>query len=157
MTAQESPEELLAQEAELQFQRFDNDTALALGQALVAAAREQRLAVTVDVRRGEQQLFHAALAGTAADNDAWIERKNRVVRRFAHSSFYVGVLLGLEGTSIEEKFLVDGTLYAAHGGAFPVIVRHVGMVGTVTVSGLPQAEDHRLVVAVLRGFLGSER
>ena len=154
MSAQESPEELLAQEAELQFQRFDNDTALALGQVLVAAAREAGLAVTVDIRRGEQQLFHAALAGTAADNDAWIERKNRVVRRFGHSSFYVGLLLGLEGTSIEEKFLVDPTLYAAHGGAFPVMVRHVGLVGTVTVSGLPQAEDHRLVVAVLREFLG---
>ena len=154
MSAQETPEELLAQEAELQFQRFDNDTALALGQALVAAARAESLAVTVDVRRGEQQLFHAALAGTAADNDVWIERKNRVVRRFGHSSLYVGLLLGLEGTSIEEKFLVDPTLYAAHGGAFPVIVRHVGMVGTVTVSGLPQAEDHRLVVAVLRDVLG---
>ena len=154
MSVQESPEELLAQEAELQFQRFDNDTALGLGQALVAAAREAGLAVTVDICRGEQQLFHAALAGTAADNDAWIERKNRVVRRFGHSSFYVGLLLGLEGTSIEEKFLIDPTLYAAHGGAFPVMVRHVGMVGTVTVSGLPQAEDHRLVVTVLREFLG---
>jgi uncharacterized protein (UPF0303 family) len=147
-----TPEELLAQEAELQFERFDNDTALALGQALVAAAREQGHAVTVDVRRGEQQLFHAALAGTAADNDAWIERKNRVVRRFGHSSFYVGTLL--EGTTMEEKFLLDGTLFAAHGGAFPVLVRGVGMVGTVTVSGLPQAEDHRLVVTVLREFLG---
>jgi uncharacterized protein (UPF0303 family) len=154
VTAQESPEELLAQERELQFERFDNDTALALGQVLVDAAREQSLAVTVDIRRGEQQLFHAALAGTAADNDAWIERKNRVVRRFGHSSYYVGTLLGLEGTTIEEKFLLDGTLYAAHGGAFPVMVRHVGMVGTVTVSGLPQAEDHRLVVAVLHAFLG---
>jgi uncharacterized protein (UPF0303 family) len=147
-----SPEELLAQEAELQFERFDNDTALALGQALVAAARQADLAVTVDVRRGEQQLFHAALAGTAADNDAWIERKNRVVRRFGHSSFYVGTLLG--DATMEEKFLLDGTRFAAHGGAFPVIVRDVGMVGTVTVSGLPQVEDHRLVVAVLRDFLG---
>jgi uncharacterized protein (UPF0303 family) len=149
-----SPEELLAQEAELQFERFDNDTALALGQALVAAARQDGLGVTIDIRRGEQQLFHAALAGTAADNDAWIERKNRVVRRFGHSSFYVGTLLGLEGTTMEEKFLLDGSRFAAHGGAFPVLVRHVGMVGTVTVSGLPQAEDHRLVVSVLREFLG---
>jgi uncharacterized protein (UPF0303 family) len=146
-----TPEELLTQEAELQFERFDNDTALALGQALVDAARRDSLAVTVDVRRGEQQLFHAALPGTAADNDAWIERKNRVVRRFGHSSFYVG--RQLEGTTMEEKFLLDGTRFAAHGGAFPVIVRDVGVVGTVTVSGLPQAEDHRLVVAVLRAFL----
>ena len=55
---------------------------------------------------------------------------------------------------MEEKFLLDGSRFAAHGGAFPVMVRHVGMVGTVTVSGLPQAEDHRLVVSVLREFLG---
>ena len=154
MTSHASPPELLAQEDELQFERFDHDTAWALGQALVAAAREGGLAVTVDIRHGDQQLFHAALAGTAPDNDAWIERKNRVVRRFGHSSFYVGTLLELEGASIEEKFLLDGTLYAAHGGAFPVIVRNVGVVGTVTVSGLPQAEDHRLVVAVMREFLG---
>jgi len=148
-----SPEELLAHEESLQFRRFDNDTAWALGQALVAAARERGAGVTVDIRRGDQQLFHAALPGTAADNDAWIERKNRVVRRFGHSSFYVGSLLREEDLSIEQKFLLDERRYAAHGGAFPVIVRDVGVVGTVTVSGLPQAEDHRLVVEVLREFL----
>jgi len=150
-----SPEELLGHEEELQFRRFDNDTAWALGQSLVAAARERGAAVTVDIRRGEQQLFHATLPGTAADNDAWIERKNRVVRRFGHSSFYVGTVLRLEGRSLGEKFLLDERHYAAHGGAFPVIVRDVGVVGTVTVSGLPQAEDHRLVVEVLREFLGA--
>jgi len=40
------------------------------------------------------------------------------------------------------------------GGAFPIIVRDVGAVGTVAVSGLPQAENHALVVSVLREFLG---
>ena len=59
-----------------------------------------------------------------------------------------------EGDAFAEKFLLDEREYAAHGGAFPVIVRDVGVVGTVTVSGLPQEEDHRLVVAVLRAFLG---
>ena len=88
--------------------------------------------------------------GSAADNDAWIERKNRVVRRFGHSSFYMGV--SSEGR-FNEQFLLDEREYAAHGGAFPVIVRGVGVVGTVTVSGLPQEEDHRLVVSVLRDFL----
>lgn len=43
--------------------------------------------------------------------------------------------------------------HAAHGGAFPVIVRNVGVVGTVTVSGQPREEDRRLVVQVLREFL----
>ena len=41
----------------------------------------------------------------------------------------------------------------AAGGAFPIRVRGVGLVGTVTVSGLPQLEDHRLVVTTLERFL----
>lgn len=144
---------LLAQEDELQLAAFTNDTAWELGRRLVETARGRGLAVTVDIRRGEQQLFHCALPGTAADNDAWIERKNRVVRRFGHSSFYVGQSLRRDGTTIAERFLLDEAEYAPHGGAFPVIVRDVGMVGTVTVSGLPQEDDHRLVVEVLRAFL----
>ena len=145
-----SLDDLLAQEQELQFDAFDNDTAWALGQRLVAVARERGLAVTVDIARGEQQLFHAALPGTAADNDEWIQRKNRVVRRFGHSSFYMGQA---SDEDFAAQYLLDGTVYAAHGGAFPLIVRGTGVVGTVTVSGLPQEEDHRLVVEVLRGFL----
>jgi uncharacterized protein (UPF0303 family) len=144
---------LLAEEDELQFLTFMNDTAWELGRRLVDAARGEGLAVTIDIRRGDQQLFHCALPGTAADNDAWIERKNRVVRRFGHSSFYVGESLRRDGATIGERFLLDEREYAPHGGAFPVIVRDVGMVGTVTVSGLPQEEDHRLVVEVLRAFV----
>ena len=90
----------------------------------------------------------AAASGVAP----WIERKNRVVRRFGHSSFYMGV--SSEGR-FNEMYLLDESEFAAHGGAFPVIVRGVGVVGTVTVSGLPQEEDHRLVVSVLRAFLAS--
>jgi uncharacterized protein (UPF0303 family) len=144
--------ELLAQERELELKSFTNDDAWELGCRLVAAARDQGLAVAIDVRRGDQQLFHYALAGTSADNDAWIERKVRVVRRFGHSSLYMGETYRQAGSSIEEMHLLDPTEYAAHGGAFPINVRDVGLVGVVTVSGLPQVEDHRLVVAVLREF-----
>jgi uncharacterized protein (UPF0303 family) len=149
-------DELLAQEGELQFDAFTNDTAWALGSRLVEVARAGNLPITVDIRLGEQQLFHFALPGTAADNDAWIERKNRVVRRFGHSSFYMGTECRSDGVGFGERYLLDESEFAAHGGAFPVIVRGTGVVGTVTVSGLPQEEDHRLVVAVLREFLASE-
>jgi uncharacterized protein (UPF0303 family) len=143
-----SSEDLLAEEEELQFGSFTNDDAWALGCALVEAARG--LPVAIDISRGEQRLFHAGLPGSAADNDAWIERKNRVVRRFEHSSYYMNV--SSEG-EFNARYLLDESEFAAHGGAFPVIVRGVGVVGTVTVSGLPQEEDHRLVVSVLRAFL----
>jgi len=151
---EETLADLLAQERELQFSLFDNTVAWELGQRLVTAARDGGHAVTIDIRRGEQQLFHAALEGTSADNDAWIERKTAVVRRFGHSSLYVGVDCAAVGQSPEERYRLDPLRYSAHGGAFPINVRGVGVVGTVTVSGLPQVEDHRLVVSVLRASIG---
>jgi uncharacterized protein (UPF0303 family) len=155
VAATPSLEELLAQEAELQFERFDHDTAWALGVALVDAARADEAPLVVDIRRNGQQLFHFALPGTAADNDAWIARKTRVVDRFGHSSFFVGERARREGTTFEAQMRLDPDAYAAHGGAFPLTVRGVGVVGTIAVSGLPQLEDHELVVRVLRAFLAA--
>lgn len=145
--------ELAAQEASLQFTRFDHDTAWSLGEQMVRAARERGLAVTISVRRGDQRLFHAALPGTSADNDGWIDRKSRVVDRFGHSSFYVRTLFHEQGGTFEHESGLDPRRYAAHGGVFPVIVPGVGPVGTVGVSGLPQAQDHAFVVEQITLFL----
>jgi uncharacterized protein (UPF0303 family) len=146
--------ELAAEEEELQFSGFTNDDAWDLGSALVAAARRDGAPVAVDVSRHGHQLFHASLPGTSPDNDSWIQRKTRVVHRFGHSSLYVRQASIERGTTFEEEFGLDPALYAAHGGAFPVVVRSVGPVGAVVVSGLPQLADHRMVVAALRAHLG---
>lgn len=145
--------ELAAQEQELQFSSFTNDDAWDLGRALVAAARERGAPVVIDVTRNGHQLFHAALPGSAPDNDTWIARKQRVVHRFGHSSLYARQASIERGTTFEEEFGLDPARYAAHGGAFPVLVRSVGPVGVVAVSGLPQLEDHRMVVAAIRAHL----
>jgi uncharacterized protein (UPF0303 family) len=155
MTAVTTSQELAAQEERLQFDRFDNDTALALGLHLLKAAQQQALPVVISVRRNGQRLFHAALPGTSADNDAWIDRKSRVVDRYGHSSFLVGTLHRESGGTFEDKSRLDPDLYAAHGGVFPVILRGTGPIGTVGVSGLPQAEDHAFVVEQLAAFLNA--
>ncbi|MFO7583407.1 MAG: heme-degrading domain-containing protein [Anaerolineales bacterium] len=149
--------QLLQEEAELQFERFNKQTAWQLGSLLVERATAQDLPVTIDIMRGEQQLFHAALPGASADNDEWIKRKVRVVYRFGHSSFYMGQKLKTSGKTIEEVYLIPESQFAAHGGCFPIIVRGTGMVGAATVSGLPQEEDHKLVTQVLREFLAKEQ
>ena len=145
--------ELEQQEARLVFRRFDNDTALRLGAHLVDAARQQRLPVVVSVRRNGQRLFHAALAGTSADNDAWIDRKSAVVDRYGHSSYLVGTRFRAGGSDFDASSRLDLDRFAAHGGVFPVIVQGVGSIGTVGVSGLPQAQDHAFVVEQLEVFL----
>ncbi len=146
--------ELAAEEEELQFPGFTNDDAWDLGSALVAAARRDGAPVAIDISRHGHQLFHAALPGTSPDNDSWIQRKTRVVHRFGHSSLYVRQASIERGTTFEEQFGLDPAHYAAHGGAFPVVVRSVGPVGAIVVSGLPQLEDHRMVVAAIRAHLG---
>ena len=125
--------ELLEQEGRLTFTRFDNETALALGEHLLAAARARALPVTISVRRNGQRLFHAALPGTSADNDAWIERKSRVVDRYGHSSFLIGTQFREAGGSFEADSRLDLDQYAAHGGVFPVIVAGVGPVRSESV------------------------
>lgn len=145
--------ELLDQERRLTFPRFDNDTAIDLGLAVVAEARAKALPVTVDVTRAGQQIFHMALPGTVADNDHWVARKVALVMRFGHSSFYMGRKAAAKGVPFHETYLVDPTAFAPHGGCFPIVVEGTGLVGTVTVSGLPQEEDHKLVVEVLERFL----
>ncbi|GEL46909.1 UPF0303 protein [Cellulomonas hominis] len=145
--------EVERQERDLRFATFTNDDAWELGCLLVRVATERGLPVTVDVRRGTQQLFHAARPGTTADNDSWVERKVRVVERFGTSSYLQGLRARAKGTTFAEAHDLPLQEYAAHGGAFPVHVEGVGVVGAVTVSGLPQAEDHALVTEAVRTFL----
>lgn len=149
--------QLEEQQVRLQFTRFTNDDAWNLGSLLYSMGRDRGLVLTVDIRRHGHQLFHAALPGTTLDNDTWIERKIRVVNRYGDSSYLVGRRLALKGKTLDEGSGVEPMLYAAHGGCFPLIVRDVGVVGTITVSGLPQAQDHALVVEALESFLAVGR
>ncbi|UQA34165.1 heme-degrading domain-containing protein [Streptomyces cavourensis] len=144
--------ELITQERRLTLPHFSYDDAFALGSLLVGLARERHAPVAIDIRRGAQQLFHAALPGSSADNDAWIDRKRKVVERYGESSYLVGTRFRAKGTTFEESSRLDPDTYAAHGGSFPIAVEGAGVIGTVTVSGLPQAEDHAMVVEALEQF-----
>jgi uncharacterized protein (UPF0303 family) len=57
--------DLLAQEEELQFKRFTNDDALALGTRLISLAKERTpyKGITVSITRNGQLLFHHAMQG----------------------------------------------------------------------------------------------
>jgi uncharacterized protein (UPF0303 family) len=148
-------EQLLQEERDLQFVSFHEDTAWQIGCQLVERARKEGLPVTIDITRGDHQLFHASMSGTSADNDEWIKRKVRLVNRFGHSSFYMGQLLKSKGRSLEEAYLIPESDYAPHGGCFPIIVKNTGMIGTITISGLAQEDDHKLVVQAIRDYLAN--
>ena len=151
------PAALLAEEARLALPSLGESDAIAIGRLLLARAEERSLPVTIEVRRGSRVLFRAALPGTSADNDAWIAGKAAVVERFGHSTWYVRQRFLAEGTTFEAATGLDRPAYAAHGGGFPLIVAGTGPVGVALVSGLPQEQDHALIVEVLEAYLAGEQ
>lgn len=149
MGLSEDLEQIAQQERALQLPRLDARIAWALGLRLKTMAEERKLAIVIDVRRFDQPLFYAALDGTTPDNPEWVRRKSNVVARFHRSSYAVGLSLKAKNETLQESQGLSIADYATHGGSFPLAVAGAGVVGSVTVSGLPQRADHELVIEAL--------
>jgi uncharacterized protein (UPF0303 family) len=145
---------IAAQEAALQFDRFGAETAWAIGCLLRERAMKLGKAMTFQIQIAGRVLFEAATDGASGGQADWIRRKRNTVMRFGRSSYAVGLQLELEGQTMEARHGLMLADYAAHGGGFPVVLRGTGLVGTVVASGLPQREDHAMVVAALAEALG---
>ena len=114
---------------------------------VTAEARD--LAVTIEVRRLSRVVFRAARTGTNAHNDMYVAGKARIVERFGHSTMYERLSHLAQGTTFEDATSLAFPEYAPHGGGFPLAVGGTGVVGVAIVSGLPQEDDHALIVEVL--------
>ncbi len=147
-------ERIAGQERRLRFERFDAGTAWELGSRLKATAEAKGAALVIDVSLCGRQLFHYAMPGTTPDNADWARRKRNTVLRFHRSSYAVGLSFQRQGTTLEAKTGAPSSDYATHGGGFPILLPDGTCIGAITVSGLPQREDHELIVAVLAEYLG---
>lgn len=156
MSVEDDIAAIAEQERLLVFDRFDGDSAWTLGVRLRHLASERSLPVAIDITLHAMPMFFSALPGSTADNARWIRRKRNVVLHFLRSSYAVGRKLEQQGATLESKFSLSDADYAAHGGSFPIAVAGVGCIGAVTVSGLPQREDHNLVVEILAEMLGHD-
>ena len=156
MGLSEDLERLAVQERELRLPALDAKVAWELGLRLRAMAVDRGLSLVIDVRRFGQPLFYAALDGTTPDNVEWVRRKSNVVARFHRSSYAVGLKLKARNETLAEQQGLPLADYATHGGSFPLAVKGAGIVGSVTVSGLPQRADHELVVEALCALLGKD-
>jgi uncharacterized protein (UPF0303 family) len=146
---------LALQEERLRFERFDAGTAWDLGLALKAAADKRGVGVALDISTPSHTLFSHAMEGATPDNAEWVRRKRNVTFRFHRSSYATSLDLKRDGRTLREKEGLKDDDYMAHGGCFPI--RLVGsslVIGAITVSGLPQREDHDLLTRALAEFLG---
>jgi uncharacterized protein (UPF0303 family) len=149
MATSDDLERIALQEQDLQFTDFDEETAWRLGSRVRAWAVDRKLVLVVDVRRFGQPLFYSAMQGTTPDNVEWVRRKGNVTARFHRSSYAIKLELELKNSNLLDRYGLTLAEYAAHGGCFPLRVRGAGVIGSITVSGLPDRADHQIAVEAL--------
>jgi uncharacterized protein (UPF0303 family) len=145
--------QLKVQEQNLQFQSFTEEDAWNLGDAMRAAALAKKHPFVIDIRAAGRKLFFAALPGSVPENENWVQRKINIVMAKHKSSYHIGREIALNGKVLNEAMGFNPIDIAPHGGCFPIIIKNVGVVGTITVSGIPQREDHNFVVEQICAFL----
>lgn len=146
-----------AQEAALVFDRFDEATAFEIGAAIRARGLDERMPIVIDIRTFDRPLFYAALPGSNGANPEWTRRKFNVVKRFLRSSYRMVLEQERPDRTFKPGEGVDAADYVLAGGGFPITVRNAGIIGVVAVSGLPEREDHGVVVDALCDRLGKDR
>jgi uncharacterized protein (UPF0303 family) len=147
---------IVHQEQTLVFPQFDSGRAWQTGVQLREMAVARGAPMVIDVRTFGQPLFFAALDGATPDNVRWAQRKARTVEHFRRSSYAIGLSLQQASATLADKYSLPAAEFASHGGAFPLTVKGAGVIGVVTVSGLPQRQDHEFVVEALCAVLGHD-
>ena len=145
--------QLKLQEEILQFAQFTEDDAWALGLAMRTLATKRKHPFVVDIRVAGRKLFFAALPGSVPENENWVQRKINIVMLKHKSSYHIGRELAQNGKILDQANGFNPIDVAPHGGCFPIIIKNVGVVGTITVSGIPQRDDHNFVVECIAAFL----
>lgn len=149
--------ELAAQQQSLQLHRFDYDFAWALGTRIRERAVAAQAPVAIEVRHGRDVVFATLLAGATIDNFDWTRRKCAVAHRFHRSSLAVRLEAEAQGYDFNARFRLPPADYVASGGGVPLMLASGTLIGTVGVSGLPDVEDHQIIVSALADLLEQQR
>ena len=130
---------------------FNNDIAYQMGNAVVALARKRNQSIAIEICRLNHTIFLYIDDGLPADKHNWLRRKANVAMHFEESSLCTKNDLINGKMSLEDPFGLDNIEYMAKGGSIPIFVNNAGMIGTITVSGLKDTEDHQIIIDALQG------
>lgn len=156
MTVEADLRTITEQELAFVFDRFDEDTAFAIGGRIRDAGKAIGKGIVVGVYLWDRTLFFGATAGATSANRAWAERKAGLVRLMLRSSYRVVLERGDKPRLLEPGWAIEPTQYAIAGGGFPITVKGIGIVGAVAVSGLSERDDHEFARAAIARELGHD-
>ncbi|WP_312109918.1 heme-binding protein [Brevibacillus reuszeri] len=140
-------------ENELQFEKFTHEDALNLGLTLINYAKENGVAIAIHIERNRVPVFTYLMEGTSEENFVWLYRKKRVVDHYNRSTQFIAKRFEESGFNHVDDSLLSPSEYQAVGGSFPVRIKGVGVIGSVTVGGLTGQLDHDYAVEGVRRLL----
>lgn len=145
------------QEKRLVFTAFDEAAAFSIGSALRERGLAEAWPIVIHISVWDRLLFYAALPGSSGSNADWVRRKINVVKMFHKSTYRMVLEQGSPDRTFKPGAGLSPQDYVLAGGGFPVTVQGVGAVGAIGVSGLPEREDHGIIVDVLCDHMRIER
>jgi uncharacterized protein (UPF0303 family) len=146
-------ESLAQEQQDLQLAYFDYNFAAQLGLLIRDQAVKAALPISITVAHGTDIVFSLLMPGATADNSAWAARKRSVAQRFHRSSLAMRLEAEKGKYDFNQRFRLPEAEFVASGGGVPLILRNGTLIGTVGVSGMPDVEDHRIVVMALKQIL----
>lgn len=135
----------------IEVESFSNKLGLEMGLAIIELARERKQSVAVKVERLNHTIFLYFDVNLPADKHLWLDRKANVAKRFEQSSWSVKNDLINGNMTLKETFALEDNEYLAKGGAIPIFVKNAGIIAIITVSGLHDEEDHKIIIDALKG------
>ena len=135
----------------IEIDSFSNKLGLEIGLAIVDLAKERNQNIAVQVERINHTIFLFVDDNLPKDKHNWLRRKANVTKHFEESSLSVKNDLAKGNMTLGKTFALDEKEYLAKGGSIPIFVKNAGMVAIVTVSGLHDEEDHKIIIEALKG------
>ena len=163
MEARELLELLERQEDLLRFDSFTDEDARRLGNILADIAAENPAPTTVRVTIGDTVVFQYTDSPEADVRLGWVTRKYNLIRKTGHSSMHACVRNRKLGELADKAAQED--VYGFGCGGFPIRLKDEpiteenkisSIIGCAALSGLPDPQDHDLVVRALEQYLGVE-
>lgn len=145
-------EELLEEENNLSFTHFTYEDAAVLFDFLRSKINEPKNGfkpMGIEIVMNGMPVYSYYQYGATKSSIAWIKGKRKTVEYFGLSAAYVDVWAKETGEEIFCSRYGLNTEFRVCGGGFPIIVKGLGMIGIVAVTGLTRQEDHQICVAGL--------
>ena len=135
----------------IELDSFSNRMALDMGLKIIALAESRNQHIAVEICRLNHSIFLYVDDKLPVDKHNWLRRKANVAKQFEESSLNVKNDLELGKMTLEKTFGLDEKDFLAKGGSIPIFVKNAGMIATITVSGLHDEEDHKIIIKALKG------